>query len=101
MTLKQDLETTPSHSLTKSTQRKRSYQIIYVWELKAAKKPFTIKLSLLKKVPAYKAGSRRCNLYLEEKLTIMKNKDNALLNKRTELFTKCRHVTRYLVSNCK
>ena len=72
-----------------------------VWELKAAKKPFTIKWSLLKKVPAYKAGSRRCNLCLEEKLTIMKNKDNALLNKRTELFTKCRHETRYLVSNCK
>ena len=52
----------------------------HVWELKAAKKPFTIKWSLLKKVPAYKAGSRRCNLCLEEKLTIMKNKDNALLN---------------------
>ena len=73
----------------------------HVWELKAVKKPFTIKWSLLKKVPVYKAGSRRCNLCLEEKLTIMKNKDNALLNKRTELFTKCRHVTRYLVSNCK
>ena len=73
----------------------------HVWELKTAKKPFTIKWSLLKKVPVYKAGSRRCNLCLEEKLTIMKNKDNALLNKRTELFTKCRHVTRYLVSNCK
>ena len=71
----------------------------HVWELKAAKKQFTIKWSLLKKVPAYKAGSRRCNLCLEEKLTIMK--DNALLNKRTELFTKCRHETRYLVSNCK
>ena len=47
----------------------------HVWELKAAKKPFTIKWSLLKKVPVYKAGSRRCNLCLEEKLTIMKNKD--------------------------
>ena len=45
----------------------------HVWKLKAAKKPFTITWSLLKNVPAYKAGSRRCNLCLKEKLTIMKN----------------------------
>ena len=73
----------------------------HVWKLKAAKKPFSIIWSLLKNVPAYKAGSRRCNLCLEEKLTIMKNKNNSLLNKRSELFTKCRHETRYLISQCK
>ena len=73
----------------------------HVWKLKAAKKPFTILWSLLKNVPAYKAGCRRCNLCLEEKLTIMKNKVYSLLNKRTKLFTKCRHETLYLISNCK
>ena len=73
----------------------------HIWKLKAAKKPLTITRSLLKNVPAYKAGSRRCNLCLDEKLTITKNKVNSLLNKRTELFTKCRHETRYLISNFK
>ena len=70
----------------------------HVWKLKAAKKPFTITWSLLKNVPACKAGSRRCNLCLEEKLKIMENKVNSLLNKRTELFTKCRHETRCLIN---
>ena len=46
----------------------------HVWELKAAEKSFTIKWSLLKKVPVYKAGSRRCYLCFEEKLIIFKTK---------------------------
>ena len=64
----------------------------HVWKLKAAKKPFSI---------TYKAGSRRCNLCLEKKLTILKTQNNSLLSKRSELFTKCRHETRYLISYCK
>ena len=53
MTLKQDLETTPNHSRTSITE--------------GNKKPFIIEWSLLKKVLAYKAGSRTCNLCLEKK----------------------------------
>ena len=73
----------------------------HIWKLKDAKRPFAIKWSLINKVPAYKAGSRKCNLCLEEKLIIMKRKNGELLNKRTELFTKCRHETRHLISRCK
>ena len=73
----------------------------HIWKLKAAKKPLTITSLLVKNAPAYKARSRKCNLRLEERLTIMKNKVNSLLNNRTELFTKCRDETPYLISNCK
>ena len=66
MTLKQDLETTPNHR----------------------------KQEVLNGNGAIKAcmgtDSRKYNLCPEEKLTVMKNKDNTLLNKRTELFTKSR-----------
>jgi hypothetical protein len=71
----------------------------HVWKLKEAKRAFSIKWSLIKKVPVYRAGARGCRLCLEEKLCILKNRNNNLLNKRTELFSKCRHVTRYLISN--
>ena len=71
----------------------------YIWKLKEANQNYSVKWSLIKKVSAYSAGSRRCCLCLEEKLQIMKNKN--LLNKRTELFQKCRHVTRHLISKCK
>lgn len=67
----------------------------YVWKLKSAKRPFSIIWSFLKKVPAYKPGSRRCSLCLEEKLLIMKGRHKNLLNRRTEFFTKCRHVTKH------
>ena len=66
----------------------------YIWKLKRAKRSYGIKWSIVKRVPSCKAGSRKCNLCLEEKLLIMKgNKANNLLNKRSELFTLCKHIT--------
>ena len=66
----------------------------YIWKLKRAKRSYDIKWSIVKRVPSCKAGSRKCNLCLEEKLLIMKgNKANNLLNKRSELFTLCKHIT--------
>ncbi len=40
-------------------------------------------------------GTHKCKLCLEEKLMIMKQRKKNLLNKRSELFSKCRHVTRH------
>ena len=66
----------------------------YIWKLKRAKRSYDIKWSIVKRVPSCKAGSRKCSLCLEEKLLIMKgNKANNLLNKRSELFTLCKHIT--------
>ena len=73
----------------------------YIWKLKDAKRTFAIDWSLKKKVPVYRAGCRRCNLCLEEKLILLKDRKHELLNKRSELFSKCRHVTRHLISQCK
>ena len=55
---------------------------------------YTIKWSILKYAIPYTGGSKRCTLCLEEKFCILKdiNKDN-LLNKRSEIFGKCRHKT--------
>ncbi len=65
----------------------------HVWKLKTENRPFTIKWSLVKQIPA--GGTRKCKLCLEEKLMIMKRRKKNLLNKRSELFSKCRHVTRH------
>ena len=55
----------------------------HVWKLKSENRPFVIKWSLVKKIPAE---------VLEEKLLIMKGSKKYLLNKRSEIFSKCRHV---------
>ena len=43
-------------------------------------------------------GSKRCNLCLEEKL-ILKEKDNCLLNKRSEVISTCQHKNRFQVKS--
>ena len=40
----------------------------YIWKLKENSKNFGIKWSIVKTVPSYKPGAKRCNLCLEEKL---------------------------------
>ena len=64
----------------------------HIWKLKENNQDYTIKWSILKHAISYTGGSKRCNLCLQEKFCILKdiNKDN-LLNKRSEIFGKCRH----------
>ena len=73
----------------------------YLWELK--KKTIEIpKLtwSILKIVPGYLNISKRCLLCLHEKLYIPTYPDQEeLLNKRSELISKCRHENKFLLAN--
>ena len=57
----------------------------YIWKLKTDNRAF-IQWSIVKRVAPYTAGSRRCNLCLEEKLLIMKAKNKHFLNRRSEFF---------------
>ena len=59
-----------------------------------------IKWSILDKAPAFKNGSKRCELCLTEKYHIMFQKLN-LLNKRNEILSNCRHVNKHLLCNFK
>ena len=57
-----------------------------------------IKWDIMKKAQAYKGGNNSCRLCLEEKLCILEHTENKLLNKRSELTSKCRHIDKFLVS---
>ena len=71
----------------------------HVWHLKQKKTDFTIKWSIIKKSISYTGGSKRCNLCLEEKISILKEKNNCLLNKRSEIVSACQHKSRFQVNN--
>ena len=58
-----------------------------------------MKWSIVKKSISYTGGSKRCNLCLEEKLNILKEKDNCLLNKRSEIISARQHKNRFKVKN--
>ena len=73
----------------------------YIWKLKNEGKNFSVKWSIVKRAQGHKSGANRCNLCLEEKLCIMKAERKDLLNKRTEIFSKCRHRNKFLINKFK
>ena len=78
---KKDTETTRNHSEKKSMLMKWSFRIVFgTWKDKSRILPSTCQLS------------KRCILCLEEKLCINKE---SLLNKRTDLVSKCCHKNRF------
>ena len=66
----------------------------YVWEVKDKyKETPSLKWSIIKFVQGYGDITKKCLLCLHEKLEIINYpKQEALLNKRSELISKCRYV---------
>ena len=75
----------------------------HVWEVKDKyKETSSLKWSIVKSVPGYTNITKKCLLCLQEKLEIINYPNQEeLLNKRSELISKCRHVNKYLLSNYK
>ena len=59
-----------------------------------------VSFEIVKKSVPYKAGGRKCNLCLWEKLLIMQNEEE-VINKRDEFVNKCRHAPKFLLGNIK
>ena len=71
----------------------------HIWKLKRSGRPYNTTWSILKKAVPYTSGRPRCNLCLQEKLLILKSRDENLLNKRSEIFSKCVHQKQFLAGN--
>ena len=69
---------------------------LVVWKLKDNKRENTIAWDIIRQIPTRGTGPRKCHLGLEEKLLILKGRRKNILNKRSELFNKCRHVNKHL-----
>ena len=102
--------------LTEVTWKQRSYQhkhtfnnrkqehstslSKFVWSTKDKNNnaPPKISWSILKHAPAYSNTTKRCMLCLQEKLAIITYPEqHKLLNKRSELISKCRHENKFLL----
>ena len=69
-----------------------------VWKLKASTANYSIKWRIINQYPTYNQSSMRCSLCQNEKLTILENTNVNLLNKRSEIISKCRHQNKYKLS---
>ncbi|KAL9966710.1 hypothetical protein ACROYT_G024826 [Oculina patagonica] len=82
--------------------RKHSHATVlskHIWHLKDSNTDYQINWRIIKRANAYKGNPSRCNLCLSEKLCILSARDVSLLNKKSELVTKCRHENKHLSSN--
>ena len=78
---------------TKHEKYKNETQLSkYIWNLKKTNTNYALTWDIVKKSNLNIRKSGLCNLCLEEKYTIICNKD--ALNKRSELISKCRHRNR-------
>jgi hypothetical protein len=73
----------------------------HIWKLKDDNTDCAIKWSIETTASAYKCGTRKCDLCLSEKVAIIRANTNGLLNKRTELISKCRHRNNFKIGNVK
>ena len=69
----------------------------YIWEIKERQQEnSSLKWSIVKRVPAYSNITKKCLLCLHEKLEIGNFLNpEGLLNKRSELVSKCLHTKKY------
>ena len=71
----------------------------HIWELKDNNTEFYLKWSIAAYASPYRCGTRRCDLCLTEKYIIARAEQKNLLNKRTELISKCRHRNKNILKN--
>ena len=65
------------------------------WKIKRRNSVPEIKWRILRKSSRFHRSSLRCNLCLNEKLEIALFKGNNILNRRTELISKCKHINKH------
>ena len=72
----------------------------HIWENKNSSIPTVNTWSIIDQARPYVNGSNRCNLCISEKFHIIFS-PLKLLNKRSELVTKCRHENKFILKNYK
>ena len=77
---------------TKTTKLSVEY-----WNWKAGNCNPKVTWAVKNQFSAYKPQSKRCSLCLKEKFEILEDKENNLLNKKSEVISKYRHQNKYTV----
>ena len=71
----------------------------HIWDLNDRGEKYELSWNIIDRASSYKGTSKSCRLCLLEKYHILTRED--LLNKRSELVSKCRHRRPYLVGSVK
>ena len=87
-------------SFRNEAYRKETELSKFIWSLKDRNLNYKIDWKILRRTSGYNKVSKSCNLCISEKYEICKFRNkNILLNKRSELVSKCRHENKHLLAN--
>ena len=70
-----------------------------VWDVKERNGTPNVTWRIFGKFQPYNPESKRCYLCLNEKLEITLHKEDNIINKRSEVISKCRHKNKYKLMN--
>ena len=90
-------------SLTNKKYKNSTSLSLYVWDFKEKNYIIpTLKWSIIKHAKSYTSNAKNCSLCLQEKFEILFYPiKNELINKRSEMITKCRHMNKFMLANYK
>ena len=88
-------------SFTHQQKRHQTALSTYIWKLKDTDTPHEIKWEIIKAAKPYTTTANKCNLCLSEKYHIITANKETSLNSRNELFAKCPHKRKHLLSELK
>ena len=71
----------------------------YVWSLRDRGCDYNLEWEIMKRTRPYVCGASRCDLCTTEKLIILEGDRKAMLNERSEILSKCRHKSKFLLCN--
>ena len=80
-------------------QRKATELSKLIWDLKDANIQYTIRWDVVLKAQPYVGGSKRCDLCLSEKMVIARSTHPGMINSRSEILSKCRHMNDFILKN--
>ena len=69
-----------------------------VWRIKDKGFQYSINWRIVSLNPSYNPAAKRCLLCLNEKIEILEYDGDNILNKRSELVSKCRHRNKFMIS---
>ena len=71
----------------------------HIWKLKDENKNYNLKWRIIDRGRKFNPINRKCHLCLKEKYHIIFQPEGASLNRRSELFSTCRHRWQQLLDN--
>ena len=88
-----------AHSFRHRNSNSSTTLSTHLWKLKDENTDYDLKWEILDRANDFNPITRKCRLCLKEKYHIIFQPDGATLNKRSELFSTCRHRLRKLLMN--